>query len=121
MNRKCPLCGMTLVAIGNSQAHTTHQHAESNKEKSSHNESANHSYDKHQGHHTGDFLKRFWISLIVTVPILFLSHTIQQWVGLTLGFKGDSYVLLLWEHFIYLWRFSILRGMMGKSGQKPLE
>lgn len=118
---KCPLCGMTLVAIGNSQAHTTHQHAESNKEKSSHNESGNHSYDKHQGHHTGDFLKRFWISLIVTVPILFLSHMIQQWVGLTLGFKGDSYVLFALGTFLYIYGgFPFLRGMMGEVRAKAI-
>jgi Cu2+-exporting ATPase len=31
---------------------------------------ANESYDKHAGHHTEDFLKRFWP--IVTIPMLII-------------------------------------------------
>ena len=41
-------------------------------------------HDKHAGHHTGDFLKRFWICLILTIPVLALSHMIQQWFGFRL-------------------------------------
>ena len=53
------------------------------------------SYDKHAGHHTEDFLKRFWICLILTIPVLALSHMIQQWFGFDLTFNGDKYLLLL--------------------------
>lgn len=37
------------------------------------------------GHHAGmatDFRKRFWICLIVTAPVLALSHIIQEFLGL---------------------------------------
>jgi Cu2+-exporting ATPase len=40
-----------------------------------------------------DFKKRFWISLVLTVPILALSHMIQQLLGFELTFFGDQYVL----------------------------
>ena len=72
---KCPLCGMALVPFGKTSGHNHNHH-----EHGEHLHSA-HQHDKHEGHHTHDFLKRFWISLIITVPILALSHMIQNWLG----------------------------------------
>jgi Cu2+-exporting ATPase len=41
-----------------------------------------------------DFKRRFWISLILSLPILALAPMIQGWLGLTgkLAFPGDRYV-----------------------------
>ena len=50
--------------------------------------------DEHAGHHTADFLKRFWICLILTVPVLLLSEMIQHWFGFHIQFPGDKFVLL---------------------------
>jgi cation transport ATPase len=52
----------------------------------------------HTGHHAhmaADFRKRFWISLVVTLPILVLSPMLQELVGLReiIRFPGDLYVL----------------------------
>ena len=52
----------------------------------------------HQDHHThmaADFRKRFWISLVLTLPILVLSPLLQTLVGLreAISFSGDIYVL----------------------------
>ena len=56
---------------------------------------------KHEGHHgdhadmAADFRTRFWISLILTAPILALSPMLQSLVGLreAIRFPGDIYVL----------------------------
>jgi len=42
-----------------------------------------------------DFRRRFWVSLVLTVPILALSPLIQGFLSLqgVLGFSGDSFVL----------------------------
>jgi len=44
-----------------------------------------------------DFRRRFWISLVLTLPILILSPLLQSLVGLqqTLAFPGDSYLLFV--------------------------
>ena len=49
----------------------------------------------HQAHMVADFRKRFWISLVLTLPILALSPMLQSLVGLreAIGFPGDIYVL----------------------------
>ena len=51
-------------------------------------------HDEHMGHHTEDFLRRFWICLILTLPVLLLSEMIQHWFGFHLDFSGRGYVLL---------------------------
>jgi len=57
----------------------------------------NNSKGNHKNHHQmmiADFKKRFFVTLILTIPILLLSPTIQSWVSLDLRFTGDSYLLM---------------------------
>ena len=59
--------------------------------------------DHHQ-HMLDDLRRRFWVCLILTIPILLLSPMIQEWTGLTvLAFPGSEYVLLALSAFVYLW------------------
>lgn len=51
----------------------------------------------HHEHHQQmleDFRRRFWVSLILTLPILALSKMLQGWLGVeqTLAFPGDRYI-----------------------------
>ncbi len=52
-------------------------------------------HQDHHAHMAADFRKRFWISLVLTLPILVLSPMLQALVGLreVIGFPGDLYVL----------------------------
>src|SRR5262249_28111455 len=52
-----------------------------------------------------DFRRRFWVSMILTMPVLALSPLIQDLLGLsaTLSFRGDSYVLLGVSALIYFY------------------
>jgi Cu2+-exporting ATPase len=38
-------------------------------------------HDKHAGHSVAMFRDRFWLSLLLTVPVVLLSHDIQTWLG----------------------------------------
>ena len=55
-------------------------------------------HDHHEDHAqmVADFRKRFWISLVLTLPILVLSPMLQTLVGLreAIRFPGDIYLLL---------------------------
>jgi Cu2+-exporting ATPase len=84
--------------------HHEHQEAPVATAHEHHKETMHHAgHDKHAGHHTGDFLKRFWICLILTIPVLALSHIMQQWIGLDFKFAGDNYLLLLLGCIIYFY------------------
>jgi len=52
-----------------------------------------------------DFRRRFWISMVLTIPVLLLSPLIQDLLGLraTLAFRGDSYVLFGFSALIYFY------------------
>jgi Cu2+-exporting ATPase len=69
------------------QEHTTKQHSHSN-----------------HTHHVGDFKKRFWISTILTIPILLLSPMIQKMAGLEwLNFPGSLYVLFALSTLVFFY------------------
>ena len=54
--------------------------------------------DKKKGDHhrmmMREFRKRFFVSMILTIPVLILSPTIQDWFGFSVAFSGRGYVLL---------------------------
>jgi Cu2+-exporting ATPase len=52
-----------------------------------------------------DLKKRFWISLIISIPILILSPTIQGLVGLgdSIRFTGDLYLLFVLSSIVYFY------------------
>ena len=54
-----------------------------------------HDHHDHHAHMAADFRTRFWISLILTVPILVLSPMLQTLAGLrdAIHFSGDIYAL----------------------------
>lgn len=56
-------------------------------------EGRDHQQHGHHAHMIEDFKKRFWISLVLTVPILILSPMIQSFLGVSWGFTGDRFVL----------------------------
>ncbi|MBV8251224.1 MAG: cadmium-translocating P-type ATPase [Chitinophaga sp.] len=57
-----------------------------------------------------DFKKRFYVVLVLTVPVMLLSHMIQQWLGLQIDFPGGNYVLFGLSTIIFFyggWPFLI--------------
>ncbi len=75
---------------------------------------------KHGNHHAymvADFRKRFWISLLITVPILALSPLIQELIGLgdRFRFSGDLYLLFGLSSFIFFYGgYPFLKGVVGE-------
>jgi Cu2+-exporting ATPase len=59
----------------------------------------------HHAHMVADFRRRFWISLIVSIPILFLSPMIQSFLGFrqVVRFPGDAYVLWALSSFVFVY------------------
>jgi len=51
-----------------------------------------------------DFRRRFWVCLILTIPIILLSPTVRGAFNLeSLAFAGDKWVLLALSAFVYGW------------------
>ncbi len=93
-------------------------HEKMNHKKDEH---SGHNHSEHHGHMIEDFKKRFWISLVITIPILLLSPLVQQFLGLkeTLRFNGDIYVLFALSTFTFFyggWPF--LKGLIDELKKK---
>jgi Cu2+-exporting ATPase len=61
---------------------------------------------KGQNHHMmmiTDFKKRFYVVLVLTVPILFLSTVIQHLIGINWQFKGSSYILFTLSSIVFVY------------------
>ncbi len=68
-----------------------------------------------------DFKRRFWISLIITVPVVVLAPMIQQWLGLSerLDFPGDSYVQFVLGTLLFFYGgYPFLKGMVREVGNR---
>ncbi len=95
---KCPLCGMTLVPLAKPGKH-----------------------DGHDAHSSGiaDFKKRFYVVLILTIPVMLLSEMIQHWLNIHISFPGSKYILLFLSSIVFFyggWPF--LKGLVGEMRAK---
>ena len=69
----------------------------------------------HQAHQIADFRRRFWVSLVLTIPILILSPVIQQFLGLgeRLRFTGDIYILFGLSSVVFFYGgYPFLKGIL---------
>lgn len=95
---KCPLCGMKLVQLAKPGTH-----------------------GEHKAHSSGiaDFKKRFYVVLVLTIPIMLLSEMIQHWLNIHISFPGSKYVLLILSSVVFFyggWPF--LKGLVGEMRAK---
>src|SRR5690625_680426 len=94
-----------------SRQHHNHEHEDMHgQHKHGHEEHKNHDHSHghsgHGGHHehmVEDFKKRFWISLVLSIPILYLSPMIQMLIGYEVNFTGDTLLLFLLSTIVFFY------------------
>ncbi|KGX91476.1 heavy metal translocating P-type ATPase [Pontibacillus marinus] len=79
----------------NDEHHNNHEHE--------HHEGGHDHHDHDHGAMVEDFKKRFYISLIATIPILILSPMIQDFLGFEWTFPFDQYVLFALASFVFFY------------------
>lgn len=103
-----------------------HQHNSSKKHKEEHNKhnhgSHGHDHHDHTEHHKmmiKDFRTRFWVSLVVTLPVLVMSPMIQNVFGYQFSFSFEKYIQFALSTFIFFyggWPF--LTGLVDELKKK---
>ncbi len=115
-----------------SQKHEHHEHHEDMKHEHDHQDHSMHEHDHmdhgghgqhdHHAHHAHmiqDFKKRFWISIILTIPIMVLAPMIQELFGYEFGFAGDKYWQFILSSIVFFyggWPF--LKGFVEEGKKK---
>ncbi|MDD3355396.1 MAG: copper-translocating P-type ATPase [Dysgonamonadaceae bacterium] len=110
----------------NSADNNEHQNDHKNHQqtKQNHDHGNEHEHHDHTDHHRmmiKDFKRRFWISLIFTLPILALSPMVQDLFGFEFSFLGetDKYILFGLSSIVFFyggWPF--LKGIVDELKQK---
>ena len=105
----------------NEMDHSKMDHSKMNHEKEDHSK-MDHSKMRngggdHSGHNPGhgqmghdhhkmmiaDFRKRFWVTLVLTIPILFFSPMIQEFFGYEFLLPGNPYILFALSTVVYFY------------------
>ena len=73
---------------------TQHNHQQINEPDMGHSVSDIHaSHDRHAGHSVVMFRDKFWLSLALTIPVVFWSPDVQHWLGYTApAFAGSKFL-----------------------------
>ena len=96
---KCPYCGMVLIPL-----------KKTGSAKGGHNKHVN---------MIDDFKKRFYVVLILTIPIMLLSQMIQHWLKVDWQFPGTQYLLFALSSIVFFyggWPF--LKGLVDEVKAK---
>ncbi len=102
--------------------HNSHKHEHMHHNHDTHDQHKKHKgHGSHHAHMVADFRRRFWISIIFTLPILILSPMIQKFLGLhqAISFSGDLYVLFVLSSIVFFyggWPF--LKGLFKELKKK---
>lgn len=100
---KCPKCGMDLVPVQSESGKAKMDHTHMHTGHGGNNPPMGHAGHNHHAMMIADFRKRFYIVLVLTVPVMLLSEMIQHWMGIHIGFPGAQYVLLLLSSVIFFY------------------
>ena len=92
--------------------HSHHQHEEqqpaAGHTHAAHTQQSKNPEHGHAGHDhhammIADLRKRFYVVLILTIPIMLLSEMIQHWLNIHTGFSGSNYILLLLSSIVFFY------------------
>ncbi len=96
---KCPYCGMVLIPLKKMEGAKGEHHKHVNM--------------------IDDFKRRFYVVLILTIPIMLLSQMIQHWLNVDWQFTGSQYLLFALSTIVFFyggWPF--LKGLVDEVKAK---
>jgi P-type Cu2+ transporter len=81
--------------------HNEHHH---HGEQHEHDPSNTTGHDKHAGHSVAMFRDKFWLSLLLTIPVVLYSEMIQEWLRFTPpAFPGSEYIPFVLSTVIFFY------------------
>ncbi len=86
--------GGGVATVPAPDAHGEHRHAD---------HAGHEGHDKHAGHDPEMFRRRFWVSMLLTIPLVATSHMIMDWFGYELDFPGIEWVGPVLGSIVFLW------------------
>ncbi len=92
----CPECGMQLIP-GSGKASIQ-------KQNKGHEHGTKDEFDKHAGHSTNIFKAKFWVSLVLTIPIVAYSDIAQEFLSYRApAFAGSGYLPFVLSSIVFFY------------------
>ncbi|PIQ68054.1 MAG: copper-translocating P-type ATPase [Candidatus Taylorbacteria bacterium CG11_big_fil_rev_8_21_14_0_20_46_11] len=89
----CPECGMAMLQSSNQQPTTNNQQQKKAQ-----------GHDKHKGHSTNIFKVKFWVSLVLSIPLFVYSDMAKMFFDVSaFAFEGSIYLELLLGSFVFFY------------------
>src|SRR5712692_3906285 len=90
--------GSTMDAMSHNDPQASNPHA-------GHKMSNEHaSHDRHAGHSVAMFRDKFWLSLALTIPVVFWSTDVQRWLGYTApSFSGSGFIPAIFGTVVFVY------------------
>src|SRR6202165_536488 len=80
------------------------------------------SHDRHAGHSVAMFRDKFWLSFVLTIPVVFWSTEVQRWLGYTApSFSGSKFIPAILGTVVFIYGGMVfIRGAWGElADHKP--
>ncbi len=85
--------------------HSDHDHHSGGHDHDAHTAPGSHAghegHDKHAGHDPETFRRRFWLTLVISLPVIATSEMVMDWFGYELS--GVAWVGPVLGTFVFLW------------------
>jgi Cu2+-exporting ATPase len=107
--------------------HDTHHHGHGDDPHAGHPMPATHQHalqhaghDRHAGHSVAMFRDKFWLSLLLTIPVVVWSREVQHWLGyMAPTFPGSAYIPPIFGTVVFFYGgFVFLRGAIGELADR---
>ncbi|HET7104890.1 MAG TPA: heavy metal translocating P-type ATPase [Terracidiphilus sp.] len=103
--------------MGHDRTHETHEGHGGHSNRGKHS-----GHDRHAGHSVAMFRDKFWLSLTLTLPVVFWSGEVQHWLGYRAPvFPGSAWIPAILGTIVFLYGGSVfMRGARGElSDRQP--
>lgn len=89
---------------GNSGGQASHEMHAQHDTHGGHGGHGGHNHDEHAGHSVEMFKSKFWLSLILSIPVVVFSPMIGMWLGYTVpDFPGSSWIAPILGTVIFIY------------------
>jgi len=89
---------------GQSSHQQSRDHAQEQDHDDNHDHNGGHDHGNGHRHHEIMFRNRFWANLLLTIPVLLFSPTIQEWFNFTMPqFAGSQFIVPVFSIIIFVY------------------
>jgi Cu2+-exporting ATPase len=92
--------GETSTVSGETSSHHDHPHG---GQETGTGHQAQGGHGQHAGHHVEMFRRRFWWSLLLSIPVVLTSEMVMDWFGYELDFYGIEWVGPVLGSIVFFW------------------